>query len=84
MPSPPPEETLTPATEPQPSVAEQRRRDREQIAVANARLAEEDQRRVALQAELEHPTVQLVRRADDYDYLLVDGVPAKVRRATPA
>lgn len=81
---PPAEEEAAAPVELPLSVGEQRRLDRQQIAAANARLAEEDQRRVAQRVQRERSDVQLLRRANDYDYVLVDGVPLRLPTATSA
>ena len=70
----------TPAPAAGPSSAAQMRAE---LAAATTRLSEADQRHVIHLIERERQNVQLVRRMGDYDYVLVDGVPAKIRRAAP-
>jgi len=58
--------------------------DESALAQLNARLAEEDARRVVRLVERERQDVRVIGRDGDYDILLVGGVPAKVRRAVGA
>ena len=74
------EQTPAPPTGPSSEAAQ----FRAEVATANARLSETDQRDLVQLIERERQHVQLVRRTGDYDYVLVDGVPAKIRRAAPA
>jgi len=58
--------------------------DESALAQLNARLAEEDARRVVQLVEREQQDIRLIDRDGDYDVLVVDGLPAKVRRAVSA
>ena len=61
-----------------------RAEDEAALAQLNARLGEEDARRVVRLVERVRQDVRVIRRDGDYDVLLVDGTPIKVRRAVGA
>jgi len=80
--------TLSPPTTCKPcshrASGEKRAADESALAQLNARLAEEDARRVVQLVERDRHDVRVIDRDGDYDILSVDGVPAKVRRAMRA